>query len=151
MSNEAWRSMPIPATFVFGFALTPDQLRTVVHKWLPGEITNQLEGDHSYHAALVEYFRNKRYEWTVLHTRSGSGEHRFLWVTQVVPIWDSDGTVPELLMPAKNFEQLQSTFGLTSLETMCQRWPPGMTPPEWLMRKIIARGKEICETMRTKV
>ncbi|KAF8211887.1 hypothetical protein K438DRAFT_1217645 [Mycena galopus ATCC 62051] len=147
---EDWQSMPVPTPYVFGFALTPDQLRTVVHKWLPDHTADESRGDRSYHIALVQYFRKQRLEWTVLNTSTSSGERRFLWVIDVIPIWKWDGTVPEVRMPAKNIEQVQSKFGLESVETMGQIWPFGMTPPEWLIRKIIEKGKQICEKRRTE-
>ncbi|KAJ7885302.1 hypothetical protein B0H14DRAFT_2699398 [Mycena olivaceomarginata] len=149
-TTETWQSMPIPTPFIFGFSLTPDQLRTVAHKWLPDDNADKLEDDRSYHVALVRYFRKKGFEWTVLDTRTSSGEQRFLWVTHVIPIWNWDGTNPKPQMPAENIARVQSKFGLKSVETMCQLWPPGMSPPDWLIRKVIEKGKEISQEKRKK-
>ncbi|KAJ6502196.1 hypothetical protein C8R45DRAFT_924619 [Mycena sanguinolenta] len=131
-ATEDWRSMPLPTPFVFGFSLTPDQLRTVAQKWLPNqpnEATSELP-DPPYHIALIRHFRKKKLEFTILDICTDSGEKRFLW--------NWNGVHPKIEMPPENVEKVQKQFGLSSVETRCQIWPPGMTQVK----------KVLCETNR---
>ncbi|KAJ7170842.1 hypothetical protein C8R43DRAFT_1120573 [Mycena crocata] len=137
---DHWKSLPVPKPFVFGFALTPSQLRAVTCKFLPH--LSKDEDDRFYHVELVQYFRKIRRAWTVLQTPSESGELRFLWVTDLIPIWNWDGRRPTPEMPSENIELVRSKFGLQDVETMCIIWPAGVTPPDWLVTQILKKGRE---------
>ncbi|KAK7434422.1 hypothetical protein VKT23_020191 [Stygiomarasmius scandens] len=121
-----------PVPYVWGFALSRDQLQMLAQKIADPKLFERF-GDN-WHSILLETMRHRAKRQTLLeYAHAKTKQPVYLWVHLVVPSWN--GAPPTFAPPKEHMRRflqlykLGDEFGKVSCGYA--RWPKGIATPEW--------------------